>query len=73
MASKGKQKTTMAKRNREDRVRLRKLEKAARKDARKLAPPEDPIGPDHMTNGARAQLGGDLDVIGIDAASERVE
>jgi hypothetical protein len=71
MASKGKQKTTMAKRNREDRVRQHKLEKAARKDARKLAPPEDPIGADHMVNGAYAQLGGNLDVVDIDAASER--
>ena len=57
MASSGKRKTTMAKRERENRLRLRRLEKAARKEARKAAPPEDPIGPDHRINGAAAQLG----------------
>jgi hypothetical protein len=37
MASSGKKKTTMAKLNRESRLRERRLDKQARKDARKLA------------------------------------
>jgi len=36
MASSGKKKTTMAKLNRESRMRERRLDKQARKDARKL-------------------------------------
>ena len=44
MASSGKRKTTMAKLNRESRLRERRIEKAARKDARKhaAANPEPP-------------------------------
>ncbi len=38
MASGGKKKTTMAKLTRESRLRERRLDKQARKDARKLAP-----------------------------------
>ena len=38
MASSGKKKTTMAKLNRESRLRERRLEKQAKKDARKQAP-----------------------------------
>ncbi len=38
MASSGKQKTTMAKLTRESRLRERRLDKQAKKDARKLAP-----------------------------------
>jgi hypothetical protein len=37
MASGGKKKTTMAKLNREHRLRERRMEKKAKKDARKLA------------------------------------
>jgi hypothetical protein len=37
MASNGKKKTTFAKLNREQKVRDRRIEKQARKDARKLA------------------------------------
>jgi hypothetical protein len=37
MASSGKKKTTMAKLNRESKMRERRLDKQARKDARKLA------------------------------------
>jgi hypothetical protein len=37
MASSGKKKTTMAKLSRESRLRERRVEKAARKNARKLA------------------------------------
>lgn len=39
MASSGKQKTTMAKLTRESRLRERRLDKQAKKDSRKLAPP----------------------------------
>jgi hypothetical protein len=49
MASRGKKKTTMAKLNRETRLRDRRIEKAARKEARKLAPPEPPTGPPNQT------------------------
>jgi hypothetical protein len=51
MASNGKKKTTMAKLNRESRLRERRQDKQARKDARKLAPSEqaepveDPVQP----------------------------
>jgi hypothetical protein len=42
MASSGKKKTTMAKLMRESKLRERRLDKQARKDARKLAPAHDP-------------------------------
>jgi hypothetical protein len=45
MASSGKKKTTMAKLNRESKLRERRQDKQARKDARKQAPadlPEEP-------------------------------
>jgi hypothetical protein len=41
MASNGKKKTTFAKLNREQKVRDRRIEKQARKDARKLAAATD--------------------------------
>jgi hypothetical protein len=44
MASKGKKKTTMAKLTRESRLREKRMEKEARKAARKLAPPPPPEG-----------------------------
>ena len=45
MASNGKKKTTFAKLNREQKVRDRRIEKQARKDARKLAAAnEQPAG-----------------------------
>lgn len=44
MASSGKKKTTMAKLNREAKMRERRLDKQARKDARKLAAIENPGG-----------------------------
>jgi hypothetical protein len=45
MASNGKKKTTFAKLNREQKVRDRRIEKQARKDARKLAAAsEQPVG-----------------------------
>jgi hypothetical protein len=43
MASRGKKKTTMAKLSRESRLRERRSEKIARKEARKNAPPEEMI------------------------------
>ena len=42
MASSGKKKTTMAKLTRESRLRERRLDKQARKDARKRAPAQHP-------------------------------
>ena len=42
MASSGKRKTTMAKLNRERRLIQRRLEKQAKKDARKRASAQDP-------------------------------
>ena len=45
MASSGKRKTTMTKLAREGRLRERRAAKAARKDARKNAPPEELIEP----------------------------
>ena len=44
MASGGKRKTTMAKLNRESRLRERRLDKQARKDARKQAAAAGPDG-----------------------------
>ena len=45
MASSGKRKTTMAKLNRERRLIERRLEKKAKKDARKRAAAQDAGGP----------------------------
>ena len=45
MGSKGKKKTTMAKLNREQKLRERKHEKAMRKDARKRAAAEEAAAP----------------------------
>jgi hypothetical protein len=42
MASRGKKKTTMAKLNREAKLRERRMDKQARKDARKHAPADQP-------------------------------
>jgi hypothetical protein len=42
MASSGKKKTTMAKLTRESRLRERRLDKQAKKDARKQAPTHQP-------------------------------
>ena len=54
MASSGKRKTTMAKLNRERRLLERRLEKKAKKDARKRAAAQDPDLPgDTLTGGDR--------------------
>ena len=45
MASSGKRKTTMAKLTRESKLRERRLDKQAKKEARKLAPAHHPDGP----------------------------
>jgi hypothetical protein len=45
MAGSGKKRTTMAKLTRESRLRERRLDKRAKKDARKLAPAEDAYSP----------------------------
>jgi hypothetical protein len=50
MASSGKKKTTMAKLNRESRLRERRLDKQARKDARKHAAAGGPNGPNGQTD-----------------------
>jgi hypothetical protein len=51
MASSGKRKTTMTKLAREGRLRERRAAKAARKDARKNAPPEELIEPGDALEG----------------------
>ena len=51
IASSGKRKTTMAKLNRERRLLERRLEKKAKKDARKRAAAQDPGGPGDMVSG----------------------
>jgi hypothetical protein len=43
MPSRGKKKTTFAKLNRESRLREKRVEKAARKEARRNAPPEQQL------------------------------
>jgi hypothetical protein len=48
MAGSGKKRTTMAKLTRESRLRERRLDKRAKKDARKLAPAGDPYSPDDV-------------------------
>jgi hypothetical protein len=55
MASKGKKKTTMAKLNRESRLRERRRDKQARKEARKQAASESqPVPPgDTLTDNER--------------------
>lgn len=53
MASSGKKKTTMAKLNRESKMRERRLDKQARKDARKQAAADNAAAPDD-TLGAQA-------------------
>jgi hypothetical protein len=51
MASSGKKKTTMAKLSRESRLRERRLEKKARKEARKLAASQPDQADDTLTDG----------------------
>jgi hypothetical protein len=51
MASGGKKKTTMAKLNRESKLRERRLDKQARKDARKQAAADELANPGSTLNG----------------------
>jgi hypothetical protein len=63
MASNSKKKTTMAKLNREIRLRERRLQKQARKAARKLASapaPDRPSTPPTASESAQRLLGGPL-------------
>jgi hypothetical protein len=51
MSSRGKKKTTFAKLNRETKLRERRIEKKARKEARRLAPPEPAQDAEMMPEG----------------------
>jgi hypothetical protein len=55
MASSGKKKTTMAKLTRESRLRERRLDKQAKKDARKQAPVHRPDQPGDTLNAAAGE------------------
>ncbi|HME04578.1 MAG TPA: hypothetical protein VKG38_16270 [Solirubrobacteraceae bacterium] len=55
MASSGKKRTTMAKLTRESRLRERRLDKQAKKDARKLAPTRDPDEPGDSLNATTSE------------------
>ena len=57
MASSGKKKTTMAKLNRESRLRERRLDKQARKDARKHAAAHGPVEPGDAADGQHDESG----------------
>jgi len=56
MASSGKKKTTMAKLMRETKLRERRLDKQAKKDARKRAPAESLDGPGDALDAATDEL-----------------
>jgi hypothetical protein len=66
MASGGKKKTTMAKLNRESRLRERRLDKQARKDARKAAAGL-PDQPDHPLNADDLESASTDDGPGVEA------
>ena len=51
MSSRGKKKTTFAKLNRETKLRERRIEKKARKEARRLAPPEPDVATEMVPEG----------------------
>jgi hypothetical protein len=55
MASSGKKRTTMAKLTRESRLRERRLDKQAKKEARKLAPAHDPDPPGEILNATTSE------------------
>lgn len=61
MASRGKKKTTMAKLTRESRLRERRFEKQARKDARKLAASDPDARPDGGVVGFEDAAGAEFD------------
>ncbi len=71
MASSGKKKTTMAKLSRESRLRERRVEKKARKEARKLAASQ-PDQPDtELSEYDSDQLTGDLEADGVSREADR--
>ncbi len=55
MASNGKKKTTMAKLTRESKLRERRLDKQAKKDARKNAPADEPELTGYALNAAAGE------------------
>jgi hypothetical protein len=55
MASGGKKRTTMAKLTRESRLRERRLDKQAKKDARKRSPAHDPDPPGDILNATTSE------------------
>jgi hypothetical protein len=57
MASSSKKKTTMAKLTRESRLRERRADKQAKKDARKLAPAQDPDSPSDVQDATVSESG----------------
>jgi hypothetical protein len=59
MSSRGKKKTTMAKLSRESRLRERRQEKAARKDARRYAAENPPPAGEELTESDAALASGD--------------
>jgi hypothetical protein len=66
MASSGKKKTTMAKLNRERKLRERRLDKKIKKDARKLASDQDEQSRDPLTGGDDQSIGSDDESIPAD-------
>jgi hypothetical protein len=56
MASSGKKKTTMAKLTRESRLRERRAEKQAKREARKHAPADQADGPDETLDATGSEL-----------------
>jgi hypothetical protein len=71
MASSGKKKTTMAKLMRETKLRERRMDKQARKEARKNAPPVDPDAPVVLEDPFAAPMG-EAAGPGADAVAEEV-
>jgi hypothetical protein len=59
LASTGKKRTTMAKLSRESRLRERRLEKQARKNARKEAAADRPVQPDDPSTNVSSGPGPD--------------
>jgi hypothetical protein len=76
MASSGKKKTTMAKLTRESRLRERRLDKQAKKHARRHAPapdPDRPVDPLDATTGEPDPTGGEqpaLDSVVVEALAD---
>jgi hypothetical protein len=71
MASSGKKKTTMAKLTRESRLRERRMDKQARKDARKHAPAVQPDeAGDTLTGTSGEKAGLDAEQPALEAVAE---